>query len=215
MALAAIAALGACDSEDFINVVAGTQLVISAPTNGQTAPVGTALPLPLSVRVLDPAGNPVAGATVSWAVIGNGGAVSAATSESDVYGDASVVWTMPALTGVYSVQASLRSGATADFTATATAGPVAQLVLLSGQDQFIPAGTTTAPLAIQAFDALGNPAAGIQITYATTAGTLSATFVLTDADGKASVTLTTAAGPYTVTASSGNASPIVFAGNGT
>jgi hypothetical protein len=219
MAFAALGALSACDSDDFVNVITpiATTLTINAPSDGQTGVVGQALATPLSVHVTDVRGNAVAGATVSWAVVGGGGTLSAATSVSDLSGDATIVWTLPNLAGAYQVQASLANGNSVTFNATATAAAATALQLISGDNQGVPAGTATQAMVIRAVDQFGNPVAGVSIAWSTTGGgALNVTSGLTDAAGNAQVTLTTsgAAGPFTVTASSGTLTPIVFNGIG-
>ena len=63
--------------------------------SGQTRPPGGALPVTPSVRVTDAHGNPVAGATVRWAVTGGGGRVEGDVATTGPDGVASVgSWTL-------------------------------------------------------------------------------------------------------------------------
>ncbi|HLE98133.1 MAG TPA: HYR domain-containing protein, partial [Candidatus Thermoplasmatota archaeon] len=80
-------ALEAFGGADFVGVLAG---------NGQL----------LRARVLDQAGNPVSGVTVDWAVLAGGGELSAASSDTDVDGVASVVLTTGGEAGLNVVEAS-------------------------------------------------------------------------------------------------------------
>src|SRR5690242_11737610 len=59
--------------------------------------VGTKLPLPLTAKVVDADGNPVARTTVTWNT--NTGTLSAATSVTDAKGLTSVEWTLGTTSG--------------------------------------------------------------------------------------------------------------------
>jgi adhesin/invasin len=209
--------LGACDDKiDFANVITpiATTLTVVAGSDGQTGIAGQPLPVPITVHVLDQNGNSIAGAVVSWTIIGASGSVSSPTSTTNAAGDASVIWTLGTAVGTDSLSASLANGASVVITATATAGPFANLLLNSGDNQSIEGGTTSDNFVVQAVDANGNPVAGVTVAFTTTnvGGTLSASSVTTDANGLASVTLLTAPGAatFTVTATAGTAAPVVF-----
>jgi hypothetical protein len=86
---------------------------------------------------------------------------------------------------------------------------VASIVKVSGDDQGGTIGTAqSSPMIVQALSGSSNPVSGVTISWATTAGTLSAASATTDASGQASVTLTHASTPQTatVTASAGSLS---------
>jgi len=209
--------LGACDDKfDFANVITpvATTLTVVAGSDGQTGIVGEPLPVPITVHVLDQNGNSIAGAVVSWTILGASGSVSSPTSTTNAAGDASVIWTLGTTPGTDSLTASLANGASVVITATATAGPFANLLLISGDNQQIEGGTTSDNFVVEAVDANGNPVAGVTVGWETTnvGGTLSASSVVTDANGRASVTLLTAPGAatFTVTATAGTATPVVF-----
>jgi len=71
-----------------------TQVEVHAG-GGQTRPPGAALPVTPSVRVTDANGNPVAGATVRWAVTGGGGRVEGDVGTTGPDGVTSVgSWTL-------------------------------------------------------------------------------------------------------------------------
>jgi hypothetical protein len=74
---------------------------------------------PLSVRVTDGAGNPVAGVTVTWSVTAGGGSVAPGSSATDANGVASTSWTLGAGAGEQTVTATIPTGATVIFRATA------------------------------------------------------------------------------------------------
>jgi len=88
--------------------------------DGQTATVGSALSAPLAVRVTDAAGNPVAGATVTWQSTGGGGALTPGTSTTDATGLAQAAWTLGSTPGANTATATV-SGISVSFGATATA----------------------------------------------------------------------------------------------
>ena len=86
----------------------------------QTAPAGSMLPQPLSVRVRDVDGFGVPGVTVVWAVMSGGGSLSVTASMTDANGIATTLWTLGAV-GSQQVSATVSgAGAAATFTATAT-----------------------------------------------------------------------------------------------
>jgi adhesin/invasin len=76
--------------------------VTSADTLTVTAGATTA---PLVVKVVDQFGNPISGATVTWAVTG-GGTLSAATSTTDATGSTQVTLATAAAPGSYTVTAT-------------------------------------------------------------------------------------------------------------
>jgi adhesin/invasin len=209
--------LGACDDKfDFSNVIVpvASTLTVVAGSDNQVGIAGQPLPVPITVHVLDQNGNPIPGAVVSWTIIGASGSVSSPTSTSNASGDASVIWTLGTAVGTDSLTASLANGASVLIRATATAGPFANLLVVSGNNQSITTLTTSNPFAVQAVDVNGNPVAGVTVAFTTNSpdGTLGPTPVTTGPDGLASVLLT--AGPtlgaVTVTATAGTAAPIVF-----
>jgi len=210
--------LGACDDKfDFANVITpvATTLTVVAGSDGQTGTAGLPLPLPITVHVLDQNGNSIAGAIVSWTIIGASGSVSSPTSTTNAAGDASVIWTLGTAVGTDSLTASLANGASVTITATAVAGPFATLDLVSGDNQLtLATQTVSQPFVVKAVDANGNPVAGVSVLFSTNSfdGVLSATSATTDANGLADVTITTgtATGNFTVTATAGAATPVVF-----
>jgi hypothetical protein len=65
--------------------------------NDQTGASGSALPTPLSVRVTDANGYPVAGIPVTWLTLQGGGSVNPGVSLTDADGRASSSWTLGAV----------------------------------------------------------------------------------------------------------------------
>jgi hypothetical protein len=62
--------------------------------NNQTGDPGTALPLPVSVKVLDRYGNPVMGTMVQFSVKVGSGSAAPASPLTDTKGEATTVWTL-------------------------------------------------------------------------------------------------------------------------
>ncbi|MEZ4412098.1 MAG: Ig-like domain-containing protein [Gemmatimonadales bacterium] len=177
-----------------------TQIGASAG-NAQTGEVGAAVAQAPTVTVQDANNNPVAGATVTWTVMGGGGSVSAGTSMTDAAGEASIGWTLGPLVGadLQMLRASLAGGANVMFTATAalTAGTLA---INGGDNQSAVAGTAVATMPsvlVKTPGASGVPVQGVTVDWAVTAGggTPSAASSVTDASGIASVGWTLGATP--------------------
>jgi len=207
--------LGACDNKfDFANVIVpvASTLTVVAGSNNQVGIAGQALPVPITVHVLDQNGNPIPGAVVSWTIIGASGSVSSPTSTTNASGDASVIWTLGTLAGTDSLTASLANGVSVLITAVATAGQFTNLVINSPNPQTI-STSSPAPLVVKAVDANGNPVAGVTVGFTPSpAASLSATSATTDVNGLATVTLLAGApiGVVDVTATAGVAVPVVF-----
>jgi hypothetical protein len=90
--------------------------VTSADTLTVTAGTTTA---PLVVKVVDQFGNPISGATVTWAVTG-GGTLSVTTSTTDATGSTQVTLTTAAAPGGYTVTATSGTLTPVTFTITGT-----------------------------------------------------------------------------------------------
>ena len=181
-----------------------------APTQGSDAQIGTVsqrLPLPVTVRVFDANGAPIRGVTVTWTILVGGGSLDVGTSVADSAGDALVNWTLGTVARLDSLQASVGTSLSVVMVATAQAGAVASLKKVSGDQQILPRGTTSAPLIVQAFDQYLNVVPNAVITWSDqNGGLLSAAQTMTDSNGKAAVTLTTDPTPatYTVVAQFGS-----------
>lgn len=74
--------------------------------DGQTAIVNTPFTQPLTVKVLDDRGAAVTGAAVNWSIISGAGTLSAASSNTDANGIASISVTAGSTSGALSVRAS-------------------------------------------------------------------------------------------------------------
>jgi hypothetical protein len=102
--------------------------------DGQSAPAGATLPQPLVVAAEDDGGSPVAGVTVSFAVIRGGGSVGPGSARTDARGHAETQLTLGSTAGENAVEASATelTGSPVTFRATATTppGPTARPVVL-------------------------------------------------------------------------------------
>jgi hypothetical protein len=106
------------------SAVAGPPHVIKIFSGSkQTAPVDTALPLPLEVTVVDAYANPLSGIAVTFSDGGKGGSFSSASATTDVSGHASTTYTTPNLAGIVHVTAATTGLKSASFTVTVTASP--------------------------------------------------------------------------------------------
>ena len=109
--------------------------------NNQTAAVGATVTTQPQVRVLNEAGDGIAGATIAWQVTAGGGSTSTSVSTTDANGYASVSWTLGS-SGSNSLVAwygaSVGTGQSATFTATASNcvyGVCSPVVWLDAQDE--------------------------------------------------------------------------------
>jgi adhesin/invasin len=185
----------------------------AAAGTGQTVPAGTAVPVRPAVIVRDAGGTPVASVTVTFAVTGGGGSVTAATASTGTDGIATVgSWTLGSSAGPNALQATVDaagvSGNPVTFTATATAGPAsADKSSVSAAPGTIAAsgGGTTATITVVVRDSRNNPLAGQSVSLtATGAGVTLTQPGATNSAGTTTGTLSaTATGPHVVTAVTG------------
>ncbi|MEA3245733.1 MAG: hypothetical protein U9Q74_06220 [Gemmatimonadota bacterium] len=189
----------------------------------QVGPIASALAQPIVVRVVDAGGQPVTGATVTFAVRAGGGSVNPAANVSDNNGLVSATWTMGTSLGAAKVVATLTNVFVLDsatFTATATTGPASKFNKVSGDSQTINAGRQlAAPVVVKVQDAFGNNLSGIKVTWTPAAlnGTISFVTDTTAADGSASATwkLGTGATVQLLTASITGGTPLTFTATAT
>jgi VCBS repeat-containing protein len=160
--------------------------------NEQVAPAGTALAEPVVVRVLDTEERPVTNQEVTFTVLRGGGSVAPQTVTTNADGLAAATWTLGPTAGTQELRARTLQGGTGTpldvpFTATALAGSGSVLVGVRGDDQTGPVNSALADsLVVKATDAVGNPVAGVEVTWSVTGGgSISPVTVVTDADGLA------------------------------
>ncbi|MEW5915280.1 MAG: Ig-like domain-containing protein [Gemmatimonadota bacterium] len=185
--------------------------------DAQTVPINRPVPIAPTVQVRDAAGNPASGVAVTFTVGSGGGLVIGGIQTTDASGNATVgAWFVGGAAGTNTLVASSPGLASATFTATATAGPPVSMTAVSLVVQGGNAGAAAAsPPSVVVRDALGNPAAGVTVTFAVTAGggTLVDPVRTTGANGVATVTTWTLGptpGVNTVVASSPGLPSVTF-----
>lgn len=151
---------------------------------GLQATVGTAVATPPSARAQDAFGNPVSGVAVTFAVTFGGGTIAPAQRTTDANGIATAdSWTLGTQAGQQVSRATALNVTQATFSATALAGPPADMVKVVGDNQTGIAGSTivTAP-GVRVVDAFGNPLGNIPVTFTpgSNSGTVTAGAALTD-----------------------------------
>ncbi|MEO1170673.1 MAG: leishmanolysin-related zinc metalloendopeptidase [Myxococcota bacterium] len=172
-----------------------------------SAPVGSTISP--TVRVTDGAGLPLQGVEIAFSVVAGGGSVSFDAGFSDAAGELSSAWTLGEIAGTNTLRAEVvDSVLNSTLNVNGEPGTVAGLRLIEGGGQAGGVGVDlpAAPVVVVEDD-LGNPVAGVQVTFAVTAGggTLEMNSDISDGDGRASPgvwTLGPALGPNTVLASS-------------
>ena len=181
-----------------------------------TGVAGSAVSPSPSVIVRDENGEPAGGVAVSFAVVGGGGSVSAASAETDGSGVATVSWTLGTTAGPNALSATTGTLTAVTFTATGTAGAAASLTKSAGDNQTAAPGTAVAVRpAVTVKDANGNPKSGVVVTFGVASGggsVTGATATSNDA-GVATVgswTLGPGAGVNTLTASATGLPSVTF-----
>ncbi len=174
--------------------------------NNQTGAIGSTLPAPLVVAVVDSTGNPLPNKPVIFKVVQNDGMVSAGgppaptiIATTDAQGHAQAQWKLGARAGAggNSVEVySVGFAGTAIFTATGTQGAAGKIVIDTGNDQI---GAINQPLPkpfiAVVIDNGNNRLAGVPVTFTVKQGGgsfagQSNITVNTDSDGRAAATLT-------------------------
>ena len=174
--------------------------------NNQTAIIGTAVPAPLVVALIDENGNPVSDKPVIFKVSQDDGMVStggnfaaSAIATTNAQGLAQVQWKlgMRAGAGANSVEAySVGFAGTAIFAATGTLGPPGKIVIDTGNNQLGEINKPLPkPLIAVVVDSGNNRLGGVPVTFTVKEGGgsfngQSSFTVTTDSDGRAAATLT-------------------------
>ncbi|MFL5639190.1 MAG: Ig-like domain-containing protein [Gemmatimonadaceae bacterium] len=94
-------------------------LAITSP-EPQTTMVGTPLPSPLGVGLVDQYGSAMSDVTVTWAITAGGGTLSATSTQTDGNGRASVTYTAGNTAGTATITATVAGLGTLTFTETIT-----------------------------------------------------------------------------------------------
>ncbi len=187
--------------------------------NGQTAPVGSTLPIAPAVRVTDAGGTPLQDVTVTFAVTGGNGSITGATPLTNASGIATLgSWTLGTVAGPNALSATVSGLTPVAFGAVGSPGPPTTVVVISGNNQTAAGGAAlTAPLVIEVRDPLGNGVPSIPVSWSVSHGAVTPTSGTTDAFGRAqtSWTLGTNATSQTATATVGALTPAVFSATAT
>ena len=172
----------------------------------RTAAAGAPVSVPPAVRAVDRLGNPVVGATVEWAVVAGSGSVSAATTQTDGNGVASVQWTLGAQ-GTQLLDAVVGTLPAVRFTGRFR---VPTTILLRDGAATVAPGSSTL-FAFEVRDELGWPLPGARVEWSLQSpggATLTPASAHTGPDGIARATLavTSLQANYIVRLSAGSAS---------
>jgi plastocyanin len=135
------------------------------PTDGQTGVVGTALPLPLRVRVTSEHAIK-AGATVHWHAFD--GSVSPEASTTDADGIATAEWTLGTVAGSGKVEITVDSASSPAmfFTATARPGPAARIAVFGDSVATLPLNHAAGhPFTARVEDQYGNGIPGEAVSW--------------------------------------------------
>ena len=174
--------------------------------NEQTAQVGTAVKDPPSVKVTDANDNPCPGVAVAFTPGVGSGSVTGSPATTNTSGIATLgSWILGTDLVADTLTASATGVTPVTFTASAFAGDPRNFVMVSGNNQSGPVGSTLTKPVVRVTDMFNNGIQGVRVIFAVTGGNGSVTggSVLTDHDGYASPTswvLGTAAGANTLTA---------------
>jgi hypothetical protein len=192
-------------------------VILTLEGGGQTAVVGTPVPVDPVFQLLDTFGNPVSGAEVTLFTEDAGASLEHAARVSAEGGTVRAGgWTLGTVAGPQRLQVS-SGDATLLLEATALPAPVGQLEVVEGDGQSAPVGTALATHpAVRALDAFGNPVPGISVTFQVTAGggTVAGASATTDSVGVATAgawTLGPVAGLQSMSASAGGVSLVLQA----
>jgi adhesin/invasin len=218
-----------------VTLVACDKMPLTAPTSSTISLTSAALTLPtggttqVTATVLESSGSAVQnGTTVRFtstlgtidpaeAQTHNGvavatftaGTVSGTAEIRATSGSASGTSTPSTGTGGTTTPSASSSGGGAALSIT-IGGANVSTVVVSASPSNVPSTGGTVTLIATAIDANGNRLVGVPVTFSTTAGTLSSTVAITDANGEARVTLTTnRTATVTVTAGSKTATTTV------
>ena len=175
----------------------------AAAGNNQSAPVGTTLPVTLAVQAVNSLGVGVANVTVNFSG-GKTGTFGSPSSMTDSTGTAYTTYTLPTKAESLTLEATATNYLTASLTETATAGPPASMVPVSGGNQTGTAGSPLPqPIVVKLKDQYSNGVPGLPVTFSAAAGSFSPNPAYTSATGTAttSYTLPDKAGTVNVTAS--------------
>lgn len=169
--------------------------------DAQAGKVGATLPQPLTVRLTDGKGTPIANRRISFTVIQNSGVLTSdlregrsVTATTDALGRAAAAWQLGSHAGAGNQRVEVRADGVTPaivFAATGTVGAAYHVAVDLGDHQFGAVNQALPqPLVAVVFDAAANRVAGVPVTFSVLQGggsfdgNLTAT-VVSDSDGRA------------------------------
>ena len=172
----------------------------------QQGPPGAALEKPFVVEVRDQTDKPSPGVQVTFSVSSGGGTLNTTRATTNSNGRAESTLTLGPNPGTNSVTASVAGiQGTRTFTAKSIRIPKRMEIISGGDQEGLPVAALEKPFVVEVRDQTDKPLPDAQVTFSVSrgGGTLSATSVTTDSNGRAESTLTLGpnAGTNTVTAS--------------
>ena len=174
------------------------KMIVIISGDDQQGTPGAALTKPFVVEVRDQSDKPLPGVQVTFAVSSGGGVLSATSVTTASNGRAESTLTLGPNPGANIITVSVAGSQNSDtFNAEGIRIPET-LEIISGGDQEGPHGVTLEnPFIVEVRDQSGESLPGVQVTFSVTGGrgTLSATSVTTDSNGRAESTLRLGANP--------------------
>jgi hypothetical protein len=158
--------------------------LVRVSPDAQTAPVNTTVASPPSVRAEDQYANVVPGVAVTFGAVLGGGTVTGESQTTNAQGIATAsAWRLGTAIGQQLARAVAGNAQPAAFSATAVAGPPANLVKVAGDAQEgvsgVPVGT---PPGVRVVDEFANPVGNVPVTFTPGAGSGSVTAATTTTD---------------------------------
>ena len=154
---------------------------------------GAALDKPFGVEVRDGTDKPLPGVEVTFSVTGGGGTLSVTSATTDKNGRAESTLTLGPNPGINTVTVSVTGIArTETFNSEGIRTPKTLEIFSGGDQEGAPGAALENPLVVEVRDQTDKPLPGVQVTFSVTGGggTLSATSVTTNSNGRAESTLT-------------------------
>jgi len=193
-----------------VAVAGDASALLPVSGGGQTDRVGSELPSPIVVKVMDADGNPIAGKEITWTA-GEGGSGDPLSMTTGADGLASTVWTLGGALGAQTLTASASGLGSVSFGASATPGAPKQVAIIRQPSTSAVNGIALATQPrVELRDVYGNPTTddGVTVTAALATnpgGTLGGALTANTDNGKASFSnlkITGPAGDYTLEFSS-------------
>jgi trimeric autotransporter adhesin len=166
------ASAGSVTASRPVRVVAGAPAALEIRGgDGQRGAVGSVLPVPLRIRVLDGGGNPVGGVPVSWRVESGEGVLEGAGVATNELGEAEARWRLGPRPGNQLASARIDGIAGVTFSAVATPGAVSS-VRITPDSVTLTALDEVHAFAAAAHDAFGNPVPDVSFAWSSLAPTV-------------------------------------------